>query len=291
MRVLLINNHCISDPTAGVVRSLRTLARWLVEAGHPTRVLTTARFEAPVPFGIEEHLASLGVPLPKKFTRARPWLDYHLDGGDPSVLSSTEFPDPDQRARMAEGRQVVEGADDLLTVIAADRRGLFSRVAGVLAIHGLQVRSADAASADGMAIEQFRVSSPTGTTIPWDRVVPQLDAAIAERLAIEARLADRVRTYRDREPSVRLPPPTVRFDDAASRVATVVEIHAPDRTGLLYRVTRTFADFGIDVTVAKVQTLGDVVVDAFYLQHPDGSLVTDPALRRELERAVLHAVT
>ncbi len=218
-------------------------------------------------------------------------VDYHLDGGDPSVLSSTEFPDPDQRARMAEGRQVVEGADDLLTVIAADRRGLFSRVAGVLAIHGLQVRSADAASADGMAIEQFRVSSPTGTTIPWDRVVPQLDAAIAERLAIEARLADRVRTYRDREPSVRLPPPTVRFDDAASRVATVVEIHAPDRTGLLYRVTRTFADFGIDVTVAKVQTLGDVVVDAFYLQHPDGSLVTDPALRRELERAVLHAVT
>jgi glycosyltransferase involved in cell wall biosynthesis len=63
MRFLLINNHCISDPTAGVVQSLRTLTRWLVEAGHECRVLTTARFEAPVQFTIDQHLAGLGVEI------------------------------------------------------------------------------------------------------------------------------------------------------------------------------------------------------------------------------------
>jgi len=71
MRVLLVNNHCISDPTAGVVHSLRTIARWLIEAGHDCRVLTTARFEAPVTFTIAQHLDSLGVPIQRKMPPRR----------------------------------------------------------------------------------------------------------------------------------------------------------------------------------------------------------------------------
>ena len=69
-----------------------------------------------------------------------------------------------------------------------------------------------------------------------------------------------------------LPPPAVRFDDAASTTATVVEVHAPDRIGVLYRVTRAFAELDLDIRTAKVQTLGDQVVDAFYVTHTDGAL-------------------
>ncbi len=61
MRFLLVNNHCISDPTAGVTQSLRTIVEWLAAAGHACRVLTTARFESPVTFTIEEHLQQQGV--------------------------------------------------------------------------------------------------------------------------------------------------------------------------------------------------------------------------------------
>lgn len=61
MRVLLVNNHCISDPTAGVTQSLRTIMEWLSDAGHACHILTTARFEAPVTFTIEEHLRGQGV--------------------------------------------------------------------------------------------------------------------------------------------------------------------------------------------------------------------------------------
>jgi hypothetical protein len=63
MRFLLINNHCISDPTAGVTQSLRTIMEWLHDAGHDCRILTTARFEAPVTFTIEQHLQSRGIDL------------------------------------------------------------------------------------------------------------------------------------------------------------------------------------------------------------------------------------
>jgi glycosyltransferase involved in cell wall biosynthesis len=62
VRFLLINNHCVTDPTAGVAQSLRTIMRWLAEAGHACHILTTARTTA-VPFAIDEHLRALGVPL------------------------------------------------------------------------------------------------------------------------------------------------------------------------------------------------------------------------------------
>ena len=63
MRFLLINNHCISDSTAGVTQSLRTIMEWLTDAGHECRILTTARFESRVPFTIEEHLRQHGVDV------------------------------------------------------------------------------------------------------------------------------------------------------------------------------------------------------------------------------------
>src|SRR3954451_19271374 len=61
VRFLLVNNHCITDPTAGVTQSLRIIVEWLADAGHACHVLTTARFESRVTFSIEEHLGALGV--------------------------------------------------------------------------------------------------------------------------------------------------------------------------------------------------------------------------------------
>jgi glycosyltransferase involved in cell wall biosynthesis len=61
VRFLLVNNHCISDPTAGVTQSLRTIVEWLADAGHACHILTTARFESRVTFTIEEHLQQQGV--------------------------------------------------------------------------------------------------------------------------------------------------------------------------------------------------------------------------------------
>ena len=63
MRFLLVNNHCISDPTAGVTQSLRTIMEWLADAGHACHILTTARFESRVTFSIEDHLRQQGVAL------------------------------------------------------------------------------------------------------------------------------------------------------------------------------------------------------------------------------------
>ena len=61
VRVLLINNHCLHDPTAGVTQSLRTIAQWLTDAGHGCDVVTTARVEAPGAFDVGAFLRGQGV--------------------------------------------------------------------------------------------------------------------------------------------------------------------------------------------------------------------------------------
>ena len=184
---------------------------------------------------------------------------------------------------------VVDGAE--IAVVAPDRPGLFSRVAGTLALHGLDVREAQAASSDdGMAVECFVVTSSSGREPNWERVQADIALAVRGRLSVEARLADRIRDYSSlpRRPSAARPAEArVLFDNEASASATVVEVRAPDAIGVLYRITRALADCDLDVRTAKVSTLGHEVVDSFYVRDSAGEKIADQQYLAEIERAVL----
>jgi [protein-PII] uridylyltransferase len=82
----------------------------------------------------------------------------------------------------------------------------------------------------------------------------------------------------------------VLIDNAASEGATVIEVRAHDALGLLYRVTSSMAELDLDIRSARVQTLGDHVVDAFYVRDSSGSKLVDPKHLDEVERALLHAL-
>lgn len=211
-------------------------------------------------------------------------LDEH--GRDPEPL-----PTAAQRELMAAGARDITCDGDRITVICPDRHGLFNRVAGVLALHGLDVLDATAATEDGMALAAFRVDATLGPTFSWQPVVDNLERALAGRLALRARLAERARRYRHRPvPGSHDVEVEVLFHQDATEDATVVEVHAPNAAGLLYRVTRAMTDLDLEIASAKVQTMGPKVVDSFYLQGADGQKLTDEAALAELERAVVHAI-
>ncbi len=214
----------------------------------------------------------------------------HVLGGGPlSEATWSLFPSAQVTELMGERRVAVIADGDRVTTVAPDRPGLFSRVAGVVSIHGLDVLGAQAHSDEqGMAANEFRVVPPKHGLIAWARVTEDLERAIAGQLAIEARLAERARTYRRRRTTGNAGPPMVRIDNDASSNATVVEVRAPDRIGVLYRITKALADLGLDIRHARVQTLGPDVVDSFYVRGADGK-VLDPFHLAELERALLHA--
>ena len=81
-----------------------------------------------------------------------------------------------------------------------------------------------------IAASQFRIVVPDNG-LNWRAVKADLGRALAHRLAIEARLAERARTYRRRRRTQAAAPgpPSVVFDDEASGNATVIVVRAVDQ--------------------------------------------------------------
>jgi [protein-PII] uridylyltransferase len=165
----------------------------------------------------------------------------------------------------------------IVTVVAKDQRGLLATLAGTLTIAGLSVREAFLFStADGWALDVFRTDDSYGRFAEGgsERVEELLRAALSGSLDVDRGVRGRASAYRR---STAPGPVHVRFDLEASDVATVVEVDADDDVGVLYRVADSFARRGLDVSVAKVHTLGERIVDVFYVQDSAGTKIDDLA--------------
>jgi [protein-PII] uridylyltransferase len=176
----------------------------------------------------------------------------------------------------------------LVTVVAPDRFGLLAEVTGVLALHGLNVRSAVVASEHGVAVETFTVEPDRGRWPVAAKLSNDLAAAMDGSLDVDAQLDERAHTYRNagRVRVAQLLSTQVTVDNNASATATVVEVRAEDIVGQLHRITRALVECHLDVTSAKVSTFGAAVVDAFYVRGPDGRKLTEASQIAAVERAV-----
>jgi [protein-PII] uridylyltransferase len=82
----------------------------------------------------------------------------------------------------------------------------------------------------------------------------------------------------------------VNIDNDISATATVIDVHAADGVGVLYRITDVLARHGLDIRSAKVQTMGAHVVDAFYVRGVTGSKVTGETELAAIRQDVLAAL-
>jgi len=186
------------------------------------------------------------------------------------------------------GRPAVQFDPPHVALAAPDRPGLLASVAGLLALHGLDVRSADVTSDDGVAAELYTVDGGQRRWPEESRFRDDLEAVFSGALALDERLDAKAGAYAGtKRPSTAHPvTPAVDIDDHASATSTVVEIRAPDEVGLLHRVTRALFECDLDVVSARVSTVGDAVVDAFYVRDSAGQKVTDPVVADAIRDAV-----
>lgn len=216
-----------------------------------------------------------------------------LDGATPEEVVGEGFPGEAERALMARAVDeqngfLIEVSGTTVTVIQNDRPGAFSRIAGVLTLNGLDIISAAAHTEDGVALSQFIVHHDQYDAA---RVENQLLLGTAGRLALEARVAERRDTYARsiKRTSAKAIPPSVSFDNRSSQNATVIEVNCRDQVGLLYRIAQAMSNMGIEISTARIQTIGDAIIDAFYVTY-ENEKILDSQFLVELERAVLFAI-
>lgn len=184
----------------------------------------------------------------------------------------------DLSARVRDSRSsAVEVRPPTIFVAAQDRRGLLSSVTGVLALHDLNVQSADATSRDGIIVDVFTVDAQH---LRWPSAIElerDIDLVLAGDIQIEQQLEKKARAYASsrRQRAARPTAVAVSIDNDASSTSTVIEVHAPDEIGLLHLVTKALFNYDLDVVSARVSTIGTEVIDAFYVKDSSGSKVID----------------
>jgi [protein-PII] uridylyltransferase len=173
-----------------------------------------------------------------------------------------------------------------------DHPGIFSRLAGALALVGANVVDARTyTSKDGYATPVFWIQDADGKPYDVERL-PRLRGMIEKTLKGEVlpreALAGRDKVKK-REREFRFPT-HITFDNEGSEIYTIIEVDTRDRPGLLYDLTRTLAANNIYIASAVIATYGAQVVDAFYVKDMFGLKLHTKSKQEALDRKLRQAI-
>ena len=183
-------------------------------------------------------------------------------------------------ARDGETRVTVREVDGffVVTVVTPDRTGVFADLAGLLAGHRFLVRSALVRTLEGVAVDSWWVESPSGDPPSAVLLRQSLDRIVGGDVTLLDRLAARdAQTPRPAGGARSLVAhPRIVILPGASERATVLEVRAADRPGLLHALGRALAGEGVDIRSAHVATYAAQAVDVLYLAEASGERLSPP---------------
>jgi [protein-PII] uridylyltransferase len=182
-----------------------------------------------------------------------------------------------------------------VTICVAERRGVFSMIAGALSRNKLNILGAQIyTSSRGIAVDTLQVETLERTPVTdqqvWQQVEADLQTALRGALHVETILAPRRSSAHDRKLQAFAQPPQVLIENTSSDSHTIIEVQAQDHLGLLYKLTRVLYESGLDVALAKISTEANRAIDVFYVADAAGRKVVDDSARETIRQALLDAL-
>jgi [protein-PII] uridylyltransferase len=173
--------------------------------------------------------------------------------------------------------------------------GVFCKLSGALSGAGVDILSAQINTLnDNLILDRFVVTDPDFSGEPPKERIDEINRRLVESLENPDAQAPTFRKMfgSDVGKTSELAPEPVRviYDNASSERATMLQVFASDRPGLLYEIARAINELGLSVVNAKIGTHLDQVVDVFYVTDREGAKLSDDRQLEHIRKQLLATV-
>jgi [protein-PII] uridylyltransferase len=172
-----------------------------------------------------------------------------------------------------------------VSVAAPDAPGLLATVAAVLTARNLQIRGARVDTKEKRALQRWQAVPLFGEPPTGEELLNDLRRALDGAYDPVARLQAREQSA----PAKQAEPARVFVTNPNSGGRTLIEVRSPDRPGLLHAIAQHLSSVGLDISGAKVDTLGADVVDVFFVTDQRGQQL-DPDVVPAVKISLLEAL-
>jgi [protein-PII] uridylyltransferase len=180
-----------------------------------------------------------------------------------------------------------------LMICTPSKAGNFAKIAGTLAANKINILGAQIYTRnDGLAVDTLQIESVERRPILderlWQRLNEELYAVLAEGQDVPYRPARTMQTKKERA----IPVPTeIAINNRISDMYTVLDVTTQDRLGLLYLITTTLFELGINIHLAKVSTEATRAIDVFYVTDLMGEKIFDEQAIDLMQRRLHEVLT
>jgi [protein-PII] uridylyltransferase len=180
-------------------------------------------------------------------------------------------------------------------VMSVDQPGLLAKICGVMTLHNLTVVNAQIFTwSDNTVVDVIDVRPAEGIAFgdyDWHAVGKDLERAVSHRLGLGHRLYEKLKnSYGRKRELAGSHEHRILIDNESSEDFSVIEVHAIDISGQLYRIAQTLADFGINIHKAFIATEVGQLIDVFYVLDNRGKRVESEDFKKEIVKGLMHAI-
>jgi [protein-PII] uridylyltransferase len=170
-----------------------------------------------------------------------------------------------------------------------DRPGLFTKFTGALTAAGLNIFSAQIFTRnDGVVLDSFYVTDARTGAAPDPAVRERFEKLIRDVLAkgtdirpAVRKMAAQTRPLYQALAGERLEP-DIRFESSAPNGTTIIDVETEDRVGLLFALSQSLSELGLNLVLAKIVTEKGAAIDTFYVTEKNGTAIVSPERQNQI---------